>query len=157
MAIIKVYGFLDTETGDLIIEAPKPPAKRGRKPNPKAKNAALILADAWASSNFTATASQKPARIRTALYLGNLADSGSLRTAIRNAKASADTLFPAPHKPGDIIYGRIGAVWFSDRETRYTRPEETEVLGFAWVWAPGLTEAVYTIARAVLPEGKNCS
>ncbi len=154
MAKIKVTGYFDTETGELIIEAPKPPARRGRKPNPQGKNAARVLADAWATSNFTARASQKPQRIRAALGIHNLADGGSLRTAIRNAKTCADKLFPAPHKPGEIIYGRVGAIWFSDRETRYNMEGGTEILGYAWVWFPGLGEAVYTIAKAVLPEGK---
>jgi hypothetical protein len=156
MTKFKVTGYLDTETGELIIEAPKPPAKRGRKPNTCGKSAALVLVDAWSTSSFAGTAPQKPQRIRTALGIQNLADSGSLRTAIRKAKACADSLFPAPHKPGEIIFGRIGAVWFSDRETRYQDKGGTTVLGHAWVWAPGLREAVYTLAKAVLPEGKNC-
>ena len=155
MAKIKVTGYFDTETGGLIIEAPKPPARRGRKPDPEGKNAARVLADAWATTNFTPHASQKPRRIRDALGIRGLADDGSLRTAVRNAKDQADSLFPTPHRPGEIFYGPVGAIWFSDRATHYRMQDGKEILGFAWIWVPGLSEAVYTTARAVLPEGKN--
>lgn len=155
MAKIKVSGYFDTETRELVIEAARMPAQRGRKRNSEAVTAARVLADAWAAHSWTAAAPQKPQRIRDALGIRGLADDGGLRKAVKNAKARADSLFTTPHKPGDIIYGRVGAIWFSDRVTHYHTEGGKEILGFAWVWVPGRSEAVYTIAKAVLPEGKN--
>lgn len=154
MAKIKVSGYLDTDTGELTFEVPAPPAKRGRRPNQSAKSVARVLAAEWAGGNYGATANQKSQRIRDALGISTLGDDGTLRAAIRTANARADLFFPDPHKPGQIIYGRVGAIWFSDRETRYQKPGETTILGYAWVWVPGRSEAVYTLAKAVLLEGK---
>ena len=148
---IKVTGFFDTETGELTLTEVRPPAKRGRKPNPNGQKAALVMADAWATHNFTDKPSQKAQRIREAVPRSRpYSDDATQRAAIREAKSREAELFPDPHKPGEIIYGRIGATWFSDRATHYPG----EVVGFAWVWAPGWPEAHFTAARAV-EEGGN--
>lgn len=154
MAKIKVSGYLDTETGELTFEVPAMPAAHGRKPNSCAIGAARVLANAWADGNYGPSASPKPQRIRDALSTSKLSDDGTLRAAIRTAIKRAASYFPAPHKPGNIIYGRVGAIWFSDHETRYQRPGETTILGYAWVWVPGRSEAVYTLAKAILQRVK---
>lgn len=154
MAKIKVSGYLDTETGELTFEVPAMPATQGRKLNQSAIGVARVLANAWASGNYGVTAAQKPQRIRDALGISTLRDDGTLRTAIRTATARAASYFQGPHKPGNIIHGRVGAIWFSDHETRYLSSGETVILGYAWIWVPGRSMAVYTLAKATLQGGK---
>lgn len=153
---IKVSGYLDTESRELVIERATIPKQSGRKPDPPAKLAARILADAWATTNFTRFKLPKADRTLNALGHDAPKDNGSLRRAIRNAKERAASLFAEPHLPGDIFYGRIGAIWFSDRATRYESDEAIEIVGFAWVWQPSQNHpnAVWTIAKAELPKDR---
>lgn len=144
---IKISGWLDTEKSEITIDRMKPSVKRGRKSDPAGKSAALVLADAWATQNFTDKPSQKHERINRALPRERpYADDATLRRAIRNAKDREAKLFKDPHKPGEIIFAAVGAVWFSDRATHYKEPVE-EMIGYAWVWQPGMPEAVFTIAK----------
>lgn len=154
MAKIKVTAYLDLDLGELVVELPKMPSPRGRKSNPQAISAARVLADAWATDSWGSSARLKPQRIRNALGIKSaLTDDGSLRTAVRQAKGRADSLFPEGHEPGEIYYGRVGAVWFSDRVTFYRHQDAEEILGFAWVWWPGRKAAVWNIVSARLPRG----
>lgn len=144
---ISFSGILDTDSMELIFEKFQVPKSPGRPPAP-ARLAALVLADAWASSNFTPKKLSKETRIHNALIVNastkGYSDGGSQRRAVSNAKKKENTLFPPPHKPGLIIYGRVGAVWFSDKATHY--PDE--VVGFGWVWRPGMSNAVFKVVKA---------
>ena len=148
---LKISGFFDTETFELEITKVWQPAKRGRKPDPHGQKVALILADAWATHNFTDKPSNKGQRIKDSIGRKRpYSDEATQRAAIRDAKALESEFFPEPHKPGEIIYGRIGATWFSDRVTHYPG----ERVGYAWVWCPGWSEAIWNITRAT-DEGGN--
>lgn len=151
-----MVGWLDTESRELVIERATIPKQAGRKPDSPEKLAARILADAWATTNFTRFKLSKADRILNALGHDAPKDNGSLRRAIRNAKEREASLFAYPHLPGDIFYGRIGAIWFSDRATRYESNEAIEIVGVAWVWQPNQhrPNAVWTIAKAELPKDR---
>lgn len=143
MARYKVEGYLDTDLNLFEIVKQKKLLKPGRKPTKNGRLAALILADAWAKTNFTQKVLSKEQRVSDALPK-KYSDGGTQRRAIREAKQKESQLFKDPHKPGDIIYGEVGAIWFSDRATEV----KDEVMGLAWVWAPGMESAVFTAVKA---------
>lgn len=144
---IKFSGYFDTEEMLFVFEKFKAAEKRGRKKDKPSRLAALVMADAWGESNFTGKRLNKETRVGQALPKG-YSDGGSQRRAISKAKKQESDLFQPPHNPGLLVYGKVGAVWFSDRATSY--PDL--IVGYAWVWRPGLNDAIFTIAEATKGE-----
>lgn len=148
----EVEGEYDTDTKTVkftIKELPcSPKSRSGRRPSKAGKLAALIIADAWAKGNFIEQRLTPSERFALALpgpkNYGCYSGEREIRRAVSNAKKREEALFRAPHRPGVLVVGKIGGVWFSDRATEYS----DVIVGYGWCFAPGWKEAVFKIAKA---------
>lgn len=144
MIELKFTGRMTDTEISLVIEKVN---KRGRPPKSKGELAALIMADAWSSTRFAGDHGNKDARISRAIGKA-YSEPANRRNAVRNANKKEFDLFQPDFSPGPLIYGEGGAAWFTDKATEYPGV----VVGYAWVWAPSMKEAVFGIAQANNPD-----